>query len=173
MLTKVVEPGLGFLVLFTDSRSDDPLASYDVSKFQLSIAGYCQYYFRHFKPSTIRRKWLSGSQRKGASWSVRMIATGGSARRALNFFAKISKDGKSSFDVDVRILKSKIEILFFAQKRRKLIDKIILASDWRRKIIFWRRHIDHSIQKWSITGKDLVQPQNCFPGNGSKQCNRG
>ena len=42
MLTKVVEPGLGFLVLFTDPRSDDALASYDVSKFQLSIAGYSQ-----------------------------------------------------------------------------------------------------------------------------------
>ena len=42
MLTKVVEPGLGFLVLFTGPRSDDSLASYDVSKFQLSIAGHCQ-----------------------------------------------------------------------------------------------------------------------------------
>ena len=42
MLTKVVEPGLGFLVLFTDSKSDDPLASYNVSKLQLSIVGYSQ-----------------------------------------------------------------------------------------------------------------------------------
>ena len=42
MLTKVVEPELSFLVLFTDSKSDDPLASYDVPKFQLSIAGYSQ-----------------------------------------------------------------------------------------------------------------------------------
>lgn len=42
MLTKVVEPELGFLVLFTDSKSDESLASYDVSKFPLLIVGYSQ-----------------------------------------------------------------------------------------------------------------------------------
>ena len=174
MLTKVVEPGLGFLVLFTDPRSDDALASYDVSKFQLSIAGYSQCIISDI--SNRLRYGANGCQvhsRKGVPWSVRMIAAGVRLNEPQIFFAKISKDEKSSFDVDVGILKPKIEILFFCTKTQEIDRQIILASDWRRKIAFWRRHIGHSIQKWSITGKDLVQPQNYFPGNGSKQCNRG
>ena len=49
MLTKVVEPELGFLSLFTDSKSDESLASYDVSKFPLLIAVFPMYYFRYLK----------------------------------------------------------------------------------------------------------------------------
>ena len=37
-------------------------------------------------------------------------------------FAKIGKDEEASFDADWGILKSRIEILFFAQRRRKLAD---------------------------------------------------
>ena len=109
---------------------------------------------------------------KGIPWSVGVIAAGVRLNEPQIFFAKISKDEESSFDVDVGILESKIEILFFCTKTQEIDRQIVLVSDWRRKIAFWRRHIGHSIQKWSITGKDLVQPQNYFPGNGSKQCNR-
>ena len=140
MLTKVVEPGLGFLVLFTDPRSDDALASYDVSKLQLSIAGYRQCII--FEIWNCLRYGANGCQvhsRKGVPWSVRMIAARVRPNEPQIFFAKISKDGKSSFDVDVGILKPKIEILFFCTKTQEIGRQFISTSVWRRKIEFWRR----------------------------------
>ena len=140
MLTKVVEPGLGFLVLFTDPRSDDALASYDVSKFQLSIAGYCQCIIFEFW--NCLRYGASGCQvhsRKGVPWSVRMIAAGVRPNEPPIFFAKISKGEKSSFwrrreDSEVKNWNS-----FFCTKTQEIDRQVILASDWRRKIAFWRR----------------------------------
>ena len=154
MLTKVVEPGLGFLVLFTDPRSDDALASYDVSKLQLSIAGYRQCIISDI--SNRLRYGASGCQvhsRKGVPWSVRMIAAGVRLNEPQIFFAKISKDEESSFDVDVGILKSKIEILFFCTKTQEIDRQIILTSNWRWKIGFWRQHGDSGLEMFQSVRK--------------------
>ena len=114
MLTKVVEPGLGFLVLFTNSNS-----------------------------------------RVGPKYFLRKLV------KMKNHLLTSTEDS------EVKNRNSS-----FCTKTQEIDRQIVLASDWRRNITFWRRHIGHSIQKWSITEKDLVQPQNYFPGNGSKQCNR-
>ena len=89
MLTKVVEPGLGFLVLFTDSKSDDVLASYDVSKFQLSIAGYSQCIISDI--SNRLRYGASGCQvhsEKGHPEVCEMIAAGVRLNEPQIFFCK-------------------------------------------------------------------------------------
>ena len=96
---------------------------------------------------------------------MRVIAAGVRLNEPQIFFAKISKDGESSFDVDGGILKSKIEILFFARKRRKLID-----NSFQRLFDDERSHFDVDIsailyKSEALLGK-TVQPQNYFPGNG-------
>ena len=60
---------------------------------------------------------------------VRVIAAGVRVNEPQIFFAKISKDGESSFDVGVGILKSKIEILLFCTKTQGIDRQVILASD--------------------------------------------
>ena len=173
MLTKVVEPGLGFLVLFTDPRSDDALASYDVSKFQLSIAGYRQCIISDI--SNRLRYGASGCQvhsEKGHPEVCEWSPLGFGSTSPKYFLQKLVKMENHLLTSTWGFWSQKLKF-FFCTEMQEIDRQIILTSDWRRNITFWRRHIGHSIQKWSIAGKDLAQPQNYFPGNGSKQCNRG
>ena len=88
MLTKVVEPGLGFLVLFTDPRSDDALASYDVSKLQLSIAGIPNALFPTFQTVYDTAQVVVRFTAKRGALKCANDRRWGSAQRAPNIFCK-------------------------------------------------------------------------------------
>ena len=77
------------------------------------------HYFRILKLSTIRRKWLSGSQPKGVPWSVRMIAAGGSTQRDPKFFLqKLVKMRNHLSTSTWGFWSQKLKFFLFAQKRR-------------------------------------------------------
>ena len=128
MLTKVVEPGLGFLVLFTDPRSDDALASYDASKFQLSIAGYRQCII--FEIWYCLRYGANGCQvdsENGHFEVCEWSPLGFGSTSPKYFLQKLVKMRNRLSTSTWGFWSQKLKFFLFAQKRRKLIDK----SFWR------------------------------------------
>ena len=83
------------------------------------------YYFRHFKPSTIRRKWLSGSQRKLAFLKCANDRHWGFGSTSPQIFLQKLVRWEIIFWRRLRwgFWSQNLKFFFFAQKRRKLIDK--------------------------------------------------